>query len=105
VPPNTVVAGVPAKTICSIDEYKEKCIQRWKALNLSGGRETWEKQLVEYFWRIRERNNYGLRSYSIYPLRNLLPGLGVALLSIFYTPKAVFFSFFPFCLFKIFLKP
>lgn len=50
VPPNTVVAGIPAQKLCSIEEYKEKCIKKWKALNLQGPREMWEKQLKDYFW-------------------------------------------------------
>lgn len=50
VPPNTVVAGVPAKTICSIDEYKERCLKKWKELNIKGARSEWEKQLIRYFW-------------------------------------------------------
>lgn len=49
VPPNTVVAGVPAKIISPISEYKEKCMKRWKELNLKGPRQTWEKQLIKYF--------------------------------------------------------
>lgn len=50
VPPNTVVAGMPAKVVCSLDEYKQKCVDRWKKLELQGPRSTWEKQLKEYFW-------------------------------------------------------
>src|SRR3989338_4277419 len=50
VPPNTVVAGVPARVICSIEEYKEKCINKWEALSLRGLRDSWEEQLKEYFW-------------------------------------------------------
>jgi acetyltransferase-like isoleucine patch superfamily enzyme len=47
--PNTVVAGVPAKIICSISEYKEKCFKIWMEMNLKGPRQTWEKQLIKYF--------------------------------------------------------
>lgn len=50
VPANTVAAGAPAGVICSADEYKEKCLRRWKGLGLGGSRAMWEKQLVEYFW-------------------------------------------------------
>lgn len=50
VPPNSVVAGVPAKVICSIENYKMKCLTRWNNLNLQGNRETWEKQLMKHFW-------------------------------------------------------
>lgn len=31
VPPNTVVIGVPARPLGSVDKYKEKCIERWRA--------------------------------------------------------------------------
>lgn len=50
VPSGVVVAGVPAKVICSIEEYKEKCIKKWNKLELKGPRDAWEKQLKEYFW-------------------------------------------------------
>jgi acetyltransferase-like isoleucine patch superfamily enzyme len=50
VPPNTVVAGVPAKEICTLEEYKQKCIKKWESLNLRGKRNTWENQLIEHFW-------------------------------------------------------
>jgi acetyltransferase-like isoleucine patch superfamily enzyme len=50
VPPNTVVAGSPAKVICSLDEYKAKSVERWKKIGLRGLRETWERQLKDYFW-------------------------------------------------------
>lgn len=56
VPPGMVVAGVPAKVISSIEEYKKKCIERWTRLNLKGPRETWERQLKEYFWGNVEDN-------------------------------------------------
>jgi acetyltransferase-like isoleucine patch superfamily enzyme len=50
VPADTVVAGVPAKSICSKEEYKAKCLKRWKSVGLKGTRDTWEKQLKEHFW-------------------------------------------------------
>jgi serine acetyltransferase len=54
VPANTVVAGVPARAICSVDEYKEKCVRRWEKLKLEGHRKMREKQLVEFFWGINK---------------------------------------------------
>lgn len=50
VPANTIAAGVPARVICSADEYKEKCLRKWKGLGIEGPRAMWEKQLVEHFW-------------------------------------------------------
>jgi acetyltransferase-like isoleucine patch superfamily enzyme len=50
VPPGSVVAGVPAKVICSVDDYKQKCIQKYKALNLQGPQSTWKTQLIKHFW-------------------------------------------------------
>lgn len=50
VPPNTVVAGVPAKVISSTEKYKKKCLTEFKDQNLKGSRETWKSQLIEYFW-------------------------------------------------------
>lgn len=50
VPPNTVVAGVPAKIISSVEEYKKNCLTKWKSLNITGPREKWKKQLIEHFW-------------------------------------------------------
>lgn len=51
VPPNTVVVGVPARAICTLEEYKQKCIQRWKMLDLKGTRDSWEQQLRSHFWK------------------------------------------------------
>lgn len=31
VPPNTIVMGVPARPLGSVDKYREKCLDRWKA--------------------------------------------------------------------------
>jgi len=31
VPPNTIVMGVPARPLGSVEKYKEKCLERWKA--------------------------------------------------------------------------
>lgn len=30
VPPNTVVAGVPARKVMDLEEYKRKCLERWQ---------------------------------------------------------------------------
>lgn len=50
VPPNTIVAGVPAKVISSTENYKEKCLKKWNSQNLKGSREGWKNQLIDYFW-------------------------------------------------------
>lgn len=50
VPPDSVVAGVPARVICTLQEYKGKCLREWKTLSLQGKRNDWKKQLFEYFW-------------------------------------------------------
>jgi len=50
--PNTVVGGVPARLICSVDEYKKKCVKRWQKLNLDGKRDLWEGQLKRIFWSL-----------------------------------------------------
>ncbi len=50
VPPDTIVAGVPAKVICSVTEYKEKCAANWAKMGINGPRETWPEQLKAYFW-------------------------------------------------------
>jgi acetyltransferase-like isoleucine patch superfamily enzyme len=57
VPPNTVVAGVPARVISGIEEYKEKSIAKWRGLNLQGGREAWKEQLIQHFWQQPAGNN------------------------------------------------
>lgn len=31
VPPNSIVVGVPARPFGSVDKYREKCLERWKA--------------------------------------------------------------------------
>ncbi|MGE5308823.1 MAG: acyltransferase, partial [Deltaproteobacteria bacterium] len=45
VPPRTVVGGIPAREICTLEAYREKTLKKWKELNLSGRRSTWERQL------------------------------------------------------------
>jgi len=45
VPPNTVVAGVPARKVCSIDDYKKKCVSRGKRLALHNPRSKWKNSL------------------------------------------------------------
>ena len=51
VPEGVVVAGVPAREICSIDDYKKKSIKAWQSLNLQGNRIAWKEQLIKHFWR------------------------------------------------------
>lgn len=50
VPPNTVVAGVPAKIISSTEDYKKRCLAKWNSINLKGSRKEWETQLIKHFW-------------------------------------------------------
>lgn len=57
VPPDTVVAGVPARSICSLQEYKEKCLRSWNDLGLSGSHKDWPDQLVARFWQERKADN------------------------------------------------
>jgi len=49
VPPNTVVAGVPAQIICSLDEYIEKYKDRMVPIK-STNREDLRRELTMYFW-------------------------------------------------------
>ena len=55
VPPYSVAAGSPARVICTLEEYKQKCIQKFRALNLKGPRNTWQQQLEDYFWKDSSR--------------------------------------------------
>lgn len=49
VPPNTVVAGVPARPICSLDEYIEK--YKSKSIPIEAkNRDDLRKELTLYFW-------------------------------------------------------
>jgi serine acetyltransferase len=50
VPPDTVVSGVPAQVISGTQHFKQKCVEQWEKLHLTGDRSTWEKQLRNYFW-------------------------------------------------------
>jgi len=50
VPPNSVVAGVPARVLTTTEEYKKKCIQKWEKLGLKGDRSGWKEQLKRHFW-------------------------------------------------------
>ena len=56
VPPNVVAAGVPARVISGIDEYRQKSIAKWKELNIKGNRSTWKEQLVAHFWPRPQEN-------------------------------------------------
>jgi acetyltransferase-like isoleucine patch superfamily enzyme len=49
VPPNTVVAGVPARVICSLDEYIEKYQEKMVPIR-STTREDLRRELTLYFW-------------------------------------------------------
>jgi len=49
VPPNTVVAGNPARVICTMDEYEQKCAGRHIAI--PDDPEQARKVLEEYFWK------------------------------------------------------
>jgi acetyltransferase-like isoleucine patch superfamily enzyme len=48
VPPNTVVAGNPARVICSIEEYEKKCVARHIEIPLD--REAAREVLEKHFW-------------------------------------------------------
>ncbi len=48
VPPDTVVAGNPAKPICSIEEYEQKCLEGHIDVPLD--RHELRKVLEEHFW-------------------------------------------------------
>lgn len=48
VPPNTVVAGNPARVICTIDEYEQKCLARH--VDIPKDREEARKVLERHFW-------------------------------------------------------
>jgi serine acetyltransferase len=49
VPPNTVVAGVPARPICTLDEYIEKYKQKMIPTQ-ANTREELQRDLTLYFW-------------------------------------------------------
>lgn len=48
VPSHTVVAGNPARPICTLEEYEEKC--RARHIDIPLDREEARKFLVDYFW-------------------------------------------------------
>ncbi len=48
VPPNTVVAGVPARPICTLEEYEQKCLQRH--IDIPKDRGEARKVLEAHFW-------------------------------------------------------
>jgi acetyltransferase-like isoleucine patch superfamily enzyme len=49
VPPNTVVAGVPAKKIATLDEYIDKYKQKMVPIK-STNRQDLRQELTQYFW-------------------------------------------------------
>ena len=48
VPPNTVVAGNPAREICSLEEYEQKCLKRH--IDIPEDRDAARKALEKHFW-------------------------------------------------------
>ncbi len=48
VPANTVAAGHPAKVLCTLDEYEEKC--RARHIDIPRDREAARRVLVQHFW-------------------------------------------------------
>lgn len=66
VPPNTVVAGNPAKVIKTIEEYKEKISRIWEkqkpsgyALDLKDG----VRYSPEYIYKVKKRDSYLLKEH------------------------------------------
>ncbi len=52
VPPNTVVAGNPARPICTLEEYEQKCLARH--IDIPRDREAARKVLEAHFWGEKE---------------------------------------------------
>lgn len=48
VPPNVVVAGNPARVICSLDEYEKKCVA--KHIDIPRDRDAARAYLIKHFW-------------------------------------------------------
>jgi len=51
VPPNTVVAGNPARPICTIEEYEQKCLARH--IDIPKDPEAARRALEAHFWQER----------------------------------------------------
>lgn len=51
IPPDTVVAGNPARPICTIEEYEQKCLARH--IDIPKDPEAARKVLEDHFWRDR----------------------------------------------------
>jgi acetyltransferase-like isoleucine patch superfamily enzyme len=48
VPPNTVVAGHPAKVVCSMEDYEQKCVARH--IDIPDDRDAARRVLEKHFW-------------------------------------------------------
>jgi acetyltransferase-like isoleucine patch superfamily enzyme len=48
VPPNTVVAGNPARVICTLEEFEKKCVERH--IDIPRDHEEARKVLEKHFW-------------------------------------------------------
>jgi acetyltransferase-like isoleucine patch superfamily enzyme len=48
VPPNTIVAGNPARVICTLEEYEQKCLARH--IDIPDDREAARHVLEKHFW-------------------------------------------------------
>lgn len=55
VPPNTVVGGVPARVICTMDEYLAKRAQQYPA-EMAPKRQEVSPELADYMWEQFEKN-------------------------------------------------
>lgn len=51
IPAGSVAAGVPARVIGTIEEYRTARLREWRELNLSGDRRDWKDQLTRHFWK------------------------------------------------------
>ncbi len=49
VPPNTVVAGVPARVIMTVEEYYDKKYPKYKELNLPKDRKKYKDHLLKFY--------------------------------------------------------
>lgn len=46
IPPNSVYAGIPAKYICSMDEYAQKCLERMPEYDIEAYRQDKRKEIL-----------------------------------------------------------
>lgn len=99
-PDNVVIAGNPAKIVCSLDEYYNKCLNRWvedakryaQAIRKNSGRNpTIEEMSDGYAWLYLERTKKTVEKYKSF--FNLSSDIQADVIESFMNSKPIYSTF------------